>query len=176
MILRTAFVALIGLAGCANTPITDVDAGHTTPLDGSADADAVDGAVNNPFLGTWIYVTGMSTQACLGAPPSTFMTTGQLIITENGPASLLVTEPDACALPFTFSGNVARIVPHQSCKVASQAGGEDSYSMAMWTLTLSADQATLTETLSARDDSTSADGTTQVCLFSEAGVTLHRAP
>ncbi|HSZ81203.1 MAG TPA: hypothetical protein VLA14_02920 [Polyangia bacterium] len=127
------------------------------------------------FFGDWIYRAGTTTRACPGERPTDAPPEGGVVIAA-GPAAggLTVTEPGACALSFTSSGNVATAVAGQTCAGSDGGGGLITFTEMTWTLTLSSDGQTLSESLSAREALAPARGPARTCAYTETGVTLRR--
>lgn len=166
-----------GSAGGAGT-------GYHQSEDGLLGSGGVVGTVGTPgsgsmagMLGNWLYATGKTTRVCPGEAGTDSPPEGAIVV--NAGASdgeLVVDEPGACSLHFTRAGDVATIVAGQSCSGADGAGGTITFTNMTWTLTLSADGKTLTESLSADETLAPAQGTPRTCKFTESDVTLKRAP
>ncbi|HVZ72807.1 MAG TPA: hypothetical protein VHJ20_10575 [Polyangia bacterium] len=126
-------------------------------------------------LGPWAYAAGMTTRACPGETPTDAAPEGNLVIAKGATADeVVVTEPGACDLRFKIAGHVATIVDGQTCAGSDGANGTITFSKMSWTLTLSADEKTLTEALSADETLAPASGTARTCQYTERNVTLAR--
>jgi hypothetical protein len=127
------------------------------------------------FFGDWIYRAGTTTRACPGERPTDAPPEGDVVISAGHAAGeLTVTEPGACALRFTLAGDVATAVAGQTCAGSDGGGGLITFTKMAWTLTLSNDGQTLSESLAAREELTPARGAARMCTYRERGVTLRR--
>jgi hypothetical protein len=125
------------------------------------------------FFGDWIYRSGTQTRACPGERPTDAPPQGDVVISAGQAAgALTVTEPGACALRFTRTGNVATAITGQTCAGSDGGGGLITFTKMTWTLTLSSDGQTLSESLSAKEELAPARGPAQTCTYTETGVTL----
>jgi hypothetical protein len=141
---------------------------------GAGAAPRADGA-SARFFGDWIYRSGTTTRACPGERPTDAPPEGDVVISAGRAAGeLTVTEPGACALRFTLSDDVAKAAPGQTCAGGDGAGGHITFTKMIWTLTLSADARTLSESLSAKEELAPAKGRARMCAYTETGVTLRR--
>jgi hypothetical protein len=127
------------------------------------------------FFGDWIYRAGTTTRACPGERATDAPPEGDVVISAGQAANALtVTEPGACALRFTVSGDVATAVAGQTCAGGDGGGGLITFTEMTWTLRLSKDGETLSESLSAREALAPARGPARTCAYTETGVTLRR--
>jgi hypothetical protein len=127
------------------------------------------------FFGDWTYRSGTTTRACPGERPTDAPPEGEIVISAGrAEGELTVTEPGACALRFTLSGHVATAVAGQACAGGDGGGGRIIFTKMIWTLTLSSDGRTLSESLAAKEELAPAHGPARTCAYTEAGVTLRR--
>jgi hypothetical protein len=127
------------------------------------------------FFGDWIYRSGTTTRTCPGERPTDAPPEGDVVISAGHAAgTLTVTEPGACALRFTLSGNVATAAADQTCAGSDGGGGLITFTKMTWTLTLSSDGQTLSESLLAREELAPAHAPARTCAYTETGVTLRR--
>ena len=180
-----AATCLVMLFGCgtgsgASSPAGGAGgAGGThVSVDGLSGGGASIGAGGGTgILGGWRYATGKTTRVCpneqgTDAPPEG----GIMIAAGTSATEVLVSEPGACTLHFDLSAGVATAAPDQTCGGPDGAGGQITFGMMAWTLTLSSDGQTLAETLAADETLAPASGPARTCKFTESGVTLRRAP
>jgi hypothetical protein len=127
------------------------------------------------MFGSWLYASGKTTRVCPGEAGTDSPPEGAIVVNAgSSDGALVVEEPGACSLHFTRSGDAATSSPGQSCAGADGAGGTITFTNMSWTLTLSADGKTLTESLSADETLAPAQGAARTCKFTETDVTLKR--
>lgn len=128
--------------------------------------------VGQGMLGDWVYAAGTTTRTCPGEVPSVAGPLGGIHVAAGNAGEVIVSE--ACSLRFVLAGNVATVVSGQECAGSDGAGGQIAFSKLSWTLTLSNDGKTLSESLAADQILTPANGPVRTCRYTEDGVTLRR--
>jgi hypothetical protein len=155
--LLISALTLLTLGGC--------DAAAAEPM-GATSATAM--------IGTWTYASGTTTRTCPNEAPTPAAPEGTLVVAAGNAGEVVVTEPGACSLRFSLKNNVATIVAGQTCSGPDGAGGTITFSNMQWSLALSADGKTLTESLTADEKLAPASGPARTCRYTESGVTLRR--
>jgi hypothetical protein len=132
------------------------------------------GSVAEAFVGTWRYATGATTTSCPGALASSEATVGTLVIEQGATAgSLIVTKAGFCNIPFSGSGDLANIDWTMGCQIVDNEE-TDQYGFSLWTLSLSNDGQTLSESRAGPVNISLPGAATQRCSYTETGVTLRR--